>query len=96
MARLTLSSRAESNLIRIFDFYAKEDPALAARVVTYIRTYLDQLKDSPEVGRRAEEGFRELIIPFGRTGFVALYDYNKKLAVVHVASIRHQREAGYR
>jgi plasmid stabilization system protein ParE len=69
---------------------------LAARVVTYIRSYLNELTSNPQTGRRADEGFRELVIPFGRAGFVALYDYNEARSLVHVASIRHQREAGYR
>ena len=96
MVRLTLSARAQSNLVRIFEFYAREDPMLAARVVTYIRSYLNELTSSPQTGRRTEEGFRELVIPFGKAGFVALYDYNDAHDLVHVASIRHQREAGYR
>jgi len=96
VARLSLSPRAESNLVRIFEFYASADPLLAARVVTYIRSYLNELASSPQIGRLVEAGFRELIIPFGKTGFVALYDFNKKRGVVHIASIRHQREAGYR
>lgn len=96
MAHLVLSPRAESNLVRIFEFYAGADPALAARVVTYIRSYLKALEGSPEIGQRVEEDFRELIVPFGNAGFVALYDYNRKRDVVHIAAIRHQREAGYR
>jgi len=96
VAHLTLSPGAESNLTRIFEFYASEDPALAIRVVTYIRSYLNELRSSPEIGRRVEESFRELVIPFGKTGFVALYDYNSKSDLIHIASVRHQREAGYR
>jgi plasmid stabilization system protein ParE len=96
VVRVALSPRAESNLLRIFEFYAKEDLGLAARVVTYIRSFLDELKTRPEIGRPVEQRFRELIIPFGKTGFVALYDFNETRGVVYVASIRHQREAGYR
>ena len=96
MVRLSLSGRSQSNLVRIFEFYAREDPMLAARVVTYIRSYLNELTSNPQTGRRTDEGFRELVIPFGKAGFVALYDYNEAHGLVHVASIRHQREAGYR
>jgi hypothetical protein len=69
---------------------------LAARVITYIRSYLNELTSNPQTDRRTDGGFRELVIPFGKAGFVALYDYNEARGLVHVASIRHQREAGYR
>jgi hypothetical protein len=37
--------------------------------------------------------FRELIIKFGESGYVALYHYDGD--VVMVLTIRHQKEAGY-
>jgi len=38
---------------------------------------------------------RELIIPFGDSGYVALYDYEAASDSVIVLAFRHQKEAGY-
>lgn len=39
--------------------------------------------------------FRELVIPFGESGYVALYRYDPEAGVVHLLALRHQREAGF-
>lgn len=38
---------------------------------------------------------RELLIPFGKSGYVALYRHEPDKDVVHILAFRHQREAGY-
>ncbi|MBB5274336.1 hypothetical protein HNR26_000374 [Rhizobium rosettiformans] len=38
---------------------------------------------------------RELVIPFGETGYVALYRYDEEADLVYILAFRHQREAGY-
>ena len=38
---------------------------------------------------------RELVIPFGETGYVALYRYDTEGDLVYILAFRHQREAGY-
>jgi plasmid stabilization system protein ParE len=53
------------------------------------------LEQHPEIGRLVQHNFRELIISRGKTGYVALYEYDKDSDVVLVLAIRHQREAGY-
>lgn len=57
---------------------------------------LERLAEHPEVGRPVEdlEHGRELIIPFGDSGYLMLYRYVENEPVV-VLAIRHQREAGY-
>lgn len=39
---------------------------------------------------------RELVISYGRTGYVALYRFLPLRDEVRVLAIRHQREIGYR
>jgi hypothetical protein len=39
---------------------------------------------------------RELVISYGKSGYVALYEYSAGEGLLRVAAIRHQREAGYR
>jgi hypothetical protein len=38
---------------------------------------------------------RELIIPFGDSGYVALYHHAVRTDSVYVLAFRHQKEAGY-
>lgn len=39
--------------------------------------------------------FRECLIPFGDTGYVALYAYDPVADEVVILAFRHQKEAGY-
>jgi plasmid stabilization system protein ParE len=55
------------------------------------------LETSPVIGRLTEQPpeLRELIIPFGGSGYVALYRYEASEETVYILAFRHQREAGY-
>ena len=47
------------------------------------------------MGRSVEQGLRELVISQGKSGYVALYSYEREEDVVLLLAIRHQKEAGY-
>ncbi|MDP9838109.1 plasmid stabilization system protein ParE [Neorhizobium huautlense] len=55
------------------------------------------LEQSPEIGRPASgtESLRELLIPFGHSGYVALYRFHPAEDIIYILAFRHQREAGY-
>ena len=53
------------------------------------------LTNHPLVGRVAEKGLRELVISRGRSGYVALYSYERLEETVLILALRHQREVGY-
>jgi len=55
------------------------------------------LKTTPEIGRPFPEhaGWREIVIDFGDSGYVALYLYDPKQDTVFILAFRHQKEAGY-
>lgn len=55
------------------------------------------LETEPEIGRPVDEPpeLRELIIPFGDSGYVALYRHDLRSDSVYVLAFRHQKEAGY-
>jgi ParE toxin of type II toxin-antitoxin system, parDE len=38
---------------------------------------------------------RELVIPFGERGYVALYRYEAEADLLYILAFRHQREGGY-
>jgi plasmid stabilization system protein ParE len=96
------SVSAEEDLIRLFDFLLDraatlEDLEIAQAAVDAIRTAcLHQLAFTPfsfrKTGRSATR--RELIIPFGATGYVVLYEIASPSRVV-VLAVRHQREEDY-
>lgn len=54
------------------------------------------LETEPEIGRPLDDlpEFRELIIAFGDSGYVALYHHEIKTDSVDVLAFRHQKEAG--
>ena len=55
------------------------------------------LETEPLIGRPFNDlpELRELIIPFGSTGYVALYRHEPRSNSVYVLAFRHQKEAGY-
>jgi plasmid stabilization system protein ParE len=84
------------DLERVFEFYARQDPALAAAQVAAIRGAVMILADHPLIGRPTKHGLNELVISRGKTGFLALYRFLPERDVVRILCIRHQRELGYR
>ena len=67
---------------------------VASGASSLITNAVDVLARHPLIGREVEEGLRELIISRGKTGYVALYDFDETEDTVTVRAIRHQREAG--
>mgnify|MGYP002070034670 CR=1 FL=1 len=94
MAQVKYAARVWRDLDRIFEFYADQDPKVAARMVALVTEAVEILAGHPLIGRPAEHGLRELVISSGRTGFVALYRYRGEDEQVWILAIRHQREAG--
>jgi plasmid stabilization system protein ParE len=95
LARLIYSESGFTDFERIFEFSAKSHPELAAEVVSLIEEAVQTLGRHPLIGRIAESGMRELVVSYGKTGYIALYDFLPEHDVVRVLALRHQREAGY-
>ncbi len=96
------SVEAEDDLNRLFDFLlAKartvEDLNLAQSAIEAVHSaVMNQLSVTPYSFRKAGRSptRRELIIPFGATGYVALYEIVDRSRVL-VLAVRHQREEDY-
>lgn len=96
------SVAADDDLERLFDFLLNraetvEDLELAGVAINAIRSAaLNQLAVTPHSFRKAGQSRtrRELIIPFGATGYVALCEIEGPTRVV-VLAVRHQREEDY-
>lgn len=94
--RLTLE--AEEDLERLYDFPLNRDLEAAERALTAIERAFELLAFSPFSCRKAllcdNPRIRELVIPFGRAGYAALFGIEDGRTVT-VAAIRHQREEDY-
>ena len=105
--RVRLTRDAEADLERLFDFVlerelARElkdgsgDLSLPEQALGALRAGIATLKASPFTCRKAGQSpfLRELVIPFGHTGYVALFEIEDASNVVVVA-LRHQLEDDY-
>lgn len=95
MPKLQFATRAFEDLDRLTEFLLDRAPELAAETGPLILGGLRTLKDHPLIGRPVEGELRELLISRGRTGYVALYRFNRATDVVLVLRIRHQRELDF-
>ncbi|MFZ3118913.1 MAG: type II toxin-antitoxin system RelE/ParE family toxin [Variovorax sp.] len=96
------SQEARDDLNRLYDFVLEReltrqgDLGIAERALQAIETALVALSFSPFTCRKATDDpfLRELVIPFGGSGYVALFEIESSDAVVVIA-VRHQREDDY-
>ena len=95
MAEIVYTQNALANIERAFEYLAEKDPRAALAAASAIREAVDVLARHPLIGRRVESELRELVISFGRSGYVALYRFVPSEDRVRVLAIRHQRELDY-
>jgi plasmid stabilization system protein ParE len=96
MPHVRLSARAQLDLVRLHRFLAEKDAATASRAIDEIQASLIPLTRMPKIGRPVEDGLRELIIDFGSSGYLALYDFDETIDEVIILAVRHQKEIGYK
>lgn len=101
--RVSLTREAEADVERLFDFVLERELSrasgsveLAEQALAALRAGIATLTSSPFTCRKVGQSpfLRELIIPFGGTGYVALFEIVDESRVV-VAAIRRQREDDY-
>lgn len=92
------TEEAEEDLLRLQSFVAEQSAEAAASAVATIERALGLLGEFPWSCRAstALEGarFRELVISFGATGYVALFEIEPEDTVT-VLAVRHQRESDF-
>jgi plasmid stabilization system protein ParE len=96
MPHLIWSPPALRDVQRLYRFLADNNADAARRAVKAIRDGVKVIARHPGIGRPAENmdlEYREWLIEFGNSGYVALYRYNGKTAVI--LAVRHQREIEY-
>ena len=95
--RVRFTPDAEADLLRLYDFLLEKDLAAAERALVAIRGGIELLCLSPFSCRKAVADnplLRELVIPFGSAGYVALFEIDGP-SIVTILAVRHQREDDY-
>lgn len=101
--RVVFSEAAAQDLEQLFDFALQReldsetgDLGIADRAVLAIKDGIVFLTSSPFACRKVGSSsfVRELIIPFGHTGYVALFEIVDSNTAI-IGAVRHQREDDY-
>lgn len=95
--RVRFTPEAEDDLLRLYDFLLEKDVAAAEHALEAIKEAIELLRFSPFSCRKAlpDNSFlRELIIPFGSGGYVALFEIDPG-STLNILAVRHQREEDY-
>ncbi len=101
--KVRLTRDAEADLDRLVGVLLERelnrdggDLALPGQAIAALRSGIATLKTSPFTCRQAGQSpfLRELIVPFGRSGYVALFEIEDETNVA-VLAVRHQREDDY-
>lgn len=97
MPRVVVTAGAAAGLERCRRFLADKNPLAAKRAADAVDRHFSFLETYPEIGRPDldEPELRELLIPFGDSGYVALYRFEAAEDVVVILAFRHQKEAGH-
>ena len=98
--RVRFTEGAETDLLRLYEFILARDAGdwlIAERALQAIKDGIRILELTPFTCRKAgctSSFLRELVIPFGAAGYVALFEIDNA-EVVTVLAVRHQRESDY-
>jgi plasmid stabilization system protein ParE len=95
MPQVIFAPGAIQDLQRLREFLRPKNPLAAKRAAETILKALQVLGQQPQIGRPVEdltETFREWMIDFGDSGYVARYRFEG--GIVTILALRHQKEAG--
>jgi plasmid stabilization system protein ParE len=95
--RVRYTKAARDDLVRLYQFILELDLQAAHRAREAINHSIGFLREFPFTCRKAESDnpfLRELVIPFGSSGYVALFEIEDNETVT-ILAVRHQREDDY-
>ncbi|MCZ7479243.1 type II toxin-antitoxin system RelE/ParE family toxin [Rhizobium rhizogenes] len=93
--RYTIAARAD--ITRLYNFLLEMDFSTAEKAVDRIISTIEGLSEFPFATRKAPGDnalLRELIVPFGSSGYIVLIQI-EDAETVSIAAVRHQREDDY-
>jgi plasmid stabilization system protein ParE len=102
MAKIVLSDEVIAKLLEIEAYYMERDENVAKRAVETVFSKLRKIADRPLTGRPQltfpelnSPELREAVIPFGDSGFLALYRIDRAEDSIVILALKHQREEGF-
>lgn len=98
MPCLIWSPPALLDVQRLHRFLAQKNIPAAKRAVKVIREGMKIIAKQPGIGRPVDDmepEYREWLIDFGDSGYVALYRYDAQTETAVILAVRHQKEIGY-
>lgn len=96
MPQVKYAPGAIRDLQRLRAFLQTKNPLAARRAGEAIVKAMQVLGQQPQIGRPVEglsETFREWLINFGDSGYVARYRFEGDFVII--LALRHQKEVGY-
>ena len=93
MPRLIYTPSALGDFVRLAKFLGTKDKAVAKRAISFIRSEIEKAALMPARCRPVDElmHYREIIINFGSSGYVARFRYEEG-GDIFIVRIKHQRE----
>ena len=95
--RVRYTKAAREDLHRLYGFLLEHDLKAARRALDAIGKGIELLREFPFTCRKAAPDnpfLRELVIPFGAAGYIALFEVDNNETVT-ILALRHQREDDY-
>jgi plasmid stabilization system protein ParE len=95
--RIRFTAAARDDLRRLYEFQLERDVDVAARALQAIHKGVELLREFPFSCRKAMPEnplLRELLISFGASGYVALFEIEDR-STVTILAVRHQLEEDY-
>ncbi len=95
--RVRYTRAAREDLRRLHGFLLDHDLKAARRALDAISKGIELLREFPFTCRKAAPDnpfLRELVIPFGAAGYIALFEIEDNETVT-ILAVRHQREDDY-
>ena len=91
------AKNAREDIKTLYQFLLNQDVEAAKRAFNAISKITEFLQEFPFSCRKTDEQnpfLREVIIPFGSSGYVALFEIENSNTVT-ILAVRHQREIDY-
>jgi plasmid stabilization system protein ParE len=94
--RVRYTREARDDIKRLYQYWLVRDLATAKRARLAIAKAMEMLEHFPFTCRKADASpfLRELLLPFGGAGYLALFEI-EDAETVTILAIRHQREDDY-
>ncbi len=97
MPQIIITEGAALGLERCRLFLTGKNRQAAIRAGQSIKQQFTLLEMEPGLGRPLDDlpELRELLIPFGDSGYVALYRHDVTDNTIYILAFRHQKKVGY-